>query len=101
MFALDLSGVGVYYVSLTAKSDLGELAQMPVTLFYQSVPNAVFTFNGTGGAWHTIERKVMLMNKYSVLRLYIAQNGLTLKEIHFRFDKPLTEILDIGAYISS
>lgn len=101
VFALDLSGVGGYYVSLTAKSELGELAQMPVTLFYQSVPNAVFTFNGTGGAWHTIERKVMLMNKYSVLRLYIAQNGLSLKEIHFRFDKPLTEISDIGAYVSS
>lgn len=101
VFALDLSGVGGYYVSLTAKSELGELAQMPVTLFYQSIPNAVFTFNGTGGAWHTIERKVMLMSKYSILRLYIAQNGLTLKEIHFRFDRPLTEISDIGAYISS
>ncbi len=101
VFALDLSGVGGYYVSLTAKSELGELAQMPVTLFYQSIPNAVFTFNGTGGAWHTIERKVMLMSKYSILRLYIAQNGLTLKEIHFRFDRPFTEISDIGAYVSS
>lgn len=99
VFALDLSKVGGFYVSLTAKSELGELAQMPVTLFYQSVPNAVFTFNGTGGAWHTIERKVILKNKYSVLRLYFAQNGLIPKEICFRFDKPLEEISDDDAYV--
>lgn len=99
VFALDLSKVGGFYVSLTAKSELGELAQMPVTLFYQSVPNAVFTFNGTGGAWHTIDRKVILKNKYSVLRLYFAQNGLIPKEICFRFDKPLEEIPDDDAYV--
>ena len=97
--ALDLSEVGGYQVSLTAKSDLGELAQMPVTLFYQSIPNAVFTFNGTGGAWRTIEKKVLLKNKYSVLRLYFAQNGLMPKEICFRFDKPLEEIMDEEAYV--
>ncbi|MCM1125299.1 MAG: glycoside hydrolase family 3 C-terminal domain-containing protein [Lachnospiraceae bacterium] len=99
VFALDLSKEGGYRVSLTAKSDLGELAQMPVTLFYQSVPNAVFTFNGTGGEWHTIDKKIILKNKYSVLRLYFAQNGLRPKEIHFCFDKPLEEIPDDDAYV--
>lgn len=91
VLALDLRKLGEYTVSLTAKSELGELAQMPVTLFYQSVPNAVFTFHGTGGKWHTIEKKVELKNKYSVLRLYFYQNGLIPKEICFRFDKELGE----------
>lgn len=99
VFALDCSEVGGYRVSLTAKSELGELAQMAVTLFYQSVPNAVFTFNGTGGSWHTIEKKVILKNKYSALRLYFAQNGLTPKEIRFQFDRPLEEIPDDDAYM--
>lgn len=89
VIALDLKKLGEYTVSLTAKSELGELAQMPVTLFYQSVPNAVFTFHGTGGKWHTIEKNVGLKNKYSVLRLYFGQNGLVPKEICFRFDKAL------------
>lgn len=91
VIALDLKKLGDYKVSLTAKSELGELAQMPVTLFYQSVPNVMFTFHGTGGEWHTIERTVELKNKYSVLRLYFGQNGLVPKEISFRFDRALEE----------
>lgn len=86
---------------LTAKSDLGELAQIPVTLFYQSVPFAVFTFNGTGGEWNKLEKKTVLKNKYSVMRLYFGQNGLVPKEIHFSFDKPLDEITDEESYIRS
>lgn len=90
-FALDLSDLGEYQVEITAKSDLGELAQLPVTLFYQSVPFAMFTFNGTGGEWVTMERKVELHNKYAVLRLYFGQNGLTLKEIKFTYKRSLLE----------
>ncbi len=88
VFALDLEEVGSYMAEITAKSELGELAQIPVTLFYQSVPMAVFTFNGTGGQWDGRERKVVFHNKYAVLRLYFAQNGLDVKEIKFTFDKP-------------
>lgn len=66
---------------------------MPVTLFYQSVPNAVFTFHGTEGKWHTIEKTVELKNKYSVLRLYFGQSGLVPKEICFRFHRALEEII--------
>ena len=101
VFALNMEHVGGYRVSVTARSDLGELAQIPVTLFYQSVPFAVFTFNGTGGQWHCLERKTVLRNKYSVMRLYFGQNGLMPKEIHFSFDKPLEEIADDEAYVRS
>lgn len=101
VFALDMEQVGGYRVQLTASSELGELAQIPVTLFYQSTPNAVFTFNGTGGKQHSIEKKTVLKTKYSVLRLYFGQNGLTPKEIRFTFDKPLEEITDDDAYIRS
>jgi beta-glucosidase len=90
-FALDLADLGEYQVELTAKSSLGELAQLPVTLFYQSVPFAAYTFNGTGGEWVTLERKVELHNKYAVLRLYFGQNGLDLKEIKFTYKRSLME----------
>lgn len=101
VFALDLEKVGGYRVEMTARSELGELAQLPATLFYQSVPMAVFTFNGTGGEWKSIEKKVLLYNKYSVLRVYFAQNGLTVKEIRFTFEKAADDIPDEDAYVKS
>ena len=86
-------------MELIAKSDLGELAQLPVTLFYQSVPMAMFTFNGTDGKWDSRQKKVIIHNKYAVLRLYFAQNGLSVKEIKFTFDKAIDEIEDQLEYV--
>lgn len=100
VFALDMEKVGGYRVALTASSQLSELAQIPVSLFYQSTPNGVFTFNGTGGRDRTIEKKVVLKTKYSVLRLYFGQNGLRPERLHVIFDKPLDEITDDDAYVS-
>lgn len=85
--ALDLSHLGNYHVELTGSSTLGELAQMPVTLVYQSTPFAVFTFFGTQGKWETLQKDVSLETKYAVLRLVVNQNGLKLKQIRFVFDK--------------
>lgn len=101
VFALDLEKLGGYRVEVVAKSDLGELAQMPATLFYQSVPMAVFSFNGTSGKLDSRVRKAVLHNKYAVLRMYFGQNGLDVKEIKFTFDKPLEEIQDVDSYIRS
>ncbi len=91
VFALDVEVLGSYRIEITAKSDLGELAQLPVTLFYQSVPMAMFTFNGTGGKWVTLARTAVMHNKYPVHRLYFAQNGLEVKSIKFIFEKPMGE----------
>lgn len=97
-FALDLEGTGGYRASITAKSDLGELAQIPVTLQVGGVPMAVFTFNGTGGEWASIEKKVVFPHKYALLRLYFGQSGLDLKEITFTFEKPFEELAGDTSY---
>ena len=90
VFALELDSdkIGYYDVELVAKSDLGELAQIPVSLIYQSLPVAVFAFNGTGGKWTSLTKRVDLPNRYDVLRLYFSQNGLEVKEIKFTFKEP-------------
>jgi len=98
VFALDLDKLGGYRVEVTARSELSELAQLSATLFYQSIPMTVFTFNGTKGAWESREMKALLHNKYSIFRMYFAQNGLEVKEIRFTFDKPLDKIPDFDAY---
>ncbi|MDE6184353.1 MAG: glycoside hydrolase family 3 C-terminal domain-containing protein [Lachnospiraceae bacterium] len=87
VFALDVENMGWYDVQIKAKSDLGSLAQMPVTLIKDGVPAVVFTFNGTGGEWITMEKKIMLDNKYAVLQLTFGQNGLEAEEIRFTLPK--------------
>lgn len=89
VFALDLTNTGTYDVQIKAKSELTQLAQIPVTLIRDGVPAAVFTFNGTGGEWAFLKKKVMLDNKYAVLQLYFGQNGLEAEEIRFTLDEPL------------
>lgn len=94
VFGLDLEQVGSYRVEIKAKSDLGELAQLPVTLICGSVPSAVFTFNGTGGEWSSVERKILFKSKYVIIQLYFGQNGLDVQDISFTFEEPLEEITD-------
>ena len=63
---------------------------------------AVFSFNGTDGEWKTIKRKAVFHNKYAVLRLYFAQNGLEVQKITFRFDRELERKDDVTeAYVNS
>ncbi len=87
-FALDLEQLGYYKAELTAKSDLGELAQIPVTLSFAGTPRGVYTFNGTNGQWVTQTREADLGMKYAIMRLYFPQNGIEVKQIKFIYDRP-------------
>lgn len=81
--ALDVKTQGTYEITLVASSKLGELAQMPCTLFFTSIPIMTFTFHGTDGKEDAIVRKHDFVNRFAVMRLYVARNGLDLKEIRF------------------
>ncbi len=87
-FALDLEQLGYYKAELTAKSDLGELAQIPVTLSFAGTPRGVYTFNGTNGQWVTQTREADLGMKYAIMRLYFPQNGIEEKQSKFVYDRP-------------
>ena len=89
VFALDLENIGIYDVQIKAKSELTQLAQIPITLIRDGVPAAVFTFNGTDGEWASMEKKIILNNKYAVLQLYFGQNGLEAEEIRFTLAETL------------
>lgn len=87
-FALDVEIAGVYRAVITASSDSGELAQMPVTLFAMGTPCGVYTYNGTGGEWVSIERELNIFSRFTACRLYFGQSGLTLRDIRFELIKP-------------
>ncbi|MBE6850104.1 MAG: beta-glucosidase [Ruminococcus sp.] len=82
-FALIVEQVGFYHATITASSTLGELAQIPVTLFSMGTPNGTFTFNGTGGKPVSITKKLPMFSRYTATRLYFAQSGLHVHSIRF------------------
>ncbi|MBQ9886540.1 MAG: glycoside hydrolase family 3 protein [Lachnospiraceae bacterium] len=95
VFGVHLSQFGVYEIELTAKSDLGELAQMPVTISRGGVPACMFTWNGTGGEWVSMRNKQLIAAKYEVISLYFGEGGLQLKDIKFKFTRGVKDLNDI------
>ena len=83
VFAVSVDETGTYDVTITAKSDAGELAQMPVTLFANNIPGPTFTFNGTDGEWVTQTKQVFFLNQHNYLQLYFALGGLDVNDITF------------------
>lgn len=84
ILALDIQLLGDYEVTLTGSSSLGELAQIPCTLFKTGSPVATFTFHGTSGEEMSIKKDIQCHNRFAVMRLYVAKNGVELKSIHFK-----------------
>ena len=60
-----------------------EEIKIPVTLFSMGTASGTFTWNGTGGKPVSYSTEIPLFSHYSAMRLYFAQNGLTLHEISF------------------
>ena len=85
VLALDVKEFGAFEASLTGSSELGELAQLPVTMFFQGIPMTSFTFNGTGGKEVTITKDIPLVTRFSICRLFVASSGLNLKQIKLKF----------------
>lgn len=84
VFAMSVKNLGIYEMEMVFQSGLEAMAQIPVTIFTQSVPVGVITFNGTGGQWKSVMKRVCLATKYVVVRLHFGQSGLNLKEMKFK-----------------
>jgi len=82
-FGLNVSKPGVYKVTLTASSELSELAQTSVTLFALGSPSGTYTFNGTGGKPVEIARNANFLSNFMSIRLYFGGSGLKVRSIRF------------------
>lgn len=91
IFALEAEMPGEVRVTLTGSSELSELAQIPCTLFYQGIPIASFTFNGTGGKDVDVVRPSRMYSPYAVFRLNVGQDGLKLKSLKIEFISKVPE----------
>jgi len=95
ILAFDVTYPGTYEVTLTGSSELGELAQLPCTLFYQGIPMTSFTFNGTGGKDVSLVKECMFPTRFSVDKLLVTSNGLKLKSISFKYLNDNTNFFDL------
>lgn len=94
VFGITVDNPGIYNVEITAKADQGELAQIPVSIFFNGILCATVTWNGTNGKWDSKNMKALLFSKHSVIKLYFAQSGLVIKDIHFTFKEPPRPLTD-------
>ncbi len=93
-FGLTLKKPGYINITLTASSRSGELAQIPVTLFCVGTACGTFTFNGSDGEAVSITKETPMYSRFNTLRLYFAQNGLTLHTITFTYLRPTGAVSD-------
>lgn len=85
IFIADIAPTGFYKVIVTASSTAGELAQLPVTVFSMGTPCAAFTWRGTGGKPVSMESgKIFFFSRFTTIRLYFAQSGLTIHSIELK-----------------
>lgn len=84
-FGLDSDRPGRYEAILTGSSELNSLAQIPMTVYYTSIPVRVITWNGTEGQDVSIETSIRVISKYTVFRFHFGAPGFKLKTIKLRF----------------
>ncbi len=93
----DVQERGCYIIDMIGHSDLPELSQIPVGVYYQGTPSGSFTFHG-GGMELTIRRKIRFASRYGVMRLRFMNGGLKLKEMRFTYEKEIDPELGWDAY---
>ncbi|MCF0242935.1 MAG: glycoside hydrolase family 3 C-terminal domain-containing protein [Treponema sp.] len=84
VFAFDVTEPDFYRITLRASSKMGELAQLPCTLYFNGFPVSTMTFHGTGGNVTEISKVVRFHERFTVLRLAVNAKGLNLKDITFK-----------------
>ena len=82
-FALDFKREGRYKVTITASSELSELAQTAVTLFSVGSACGSYIWNGTGGKPVSIAKEINVFSRFTSVRLHFAANGLKLHSIAY------------------
>ena len=91
-FAVKLTQPGYYRISITASSESGELAQIPVTLFLMGSPCGTMTWSGTDGKPVTYSTESPMFSRYTSVRLYFAQSGLNMHNVTFELLQPAEDM---------
>ena len=89
VFGITCEKQGYYSLEFTGYSNLGELAQIPMTCYITSIPFAVITWNGTNGELVKKDAECMMYAKNCVFRVHFASGGVTVKSVKIKYLRPL------------
>ncbi|MCQ2522413.1 MAG: glycoside hydrolase family 3 C-terminal domain-containing protein [Lachnospiraceae bacterium] len=84
-FTLEAEDMGDYEYTITASSEVGELAQMAVSFFSLGAIRGVHTFNGSGGKAVSLTGTFDIISRFSPSRLFFAESGLNLISMDFKY----------------
>ena len=85
VFGLTVRDVGSYEFRVFASSELSDIAQVPMTCFYTSIPIEVITWNGTDGKEDARSFGVFCSGQPAIVRLHFAGPGIKLHRIEAKF----------------
>lgn len=84
LFGIRYSKNGVYKLVMRVKSNAGEVAQIPMSIFLDGGLRGMIMINGTGGETITAEQEIgVLFGGTNYLKLYFGQTGMDIEEIKF------------------
>jgi beta-glucosidase len=89
VFGITSARAGHMELEFTASSRLGELAQIPMTLYVTSIPFAVVTWNGTNGEEVKKSVECPMYSKNCVFRAHFTTGGVTIKSLKFKYLRPI------------
>ena len=84
---------GEYDMVATGISDLGRLAQIPVTVFITSIPVSVMSWNGTEGKEEERHAKFYIFphsSKSLTVRIHPGRPGVKIVKIRISYSGPLS-----------
>lgn len=82
VFGISVNEYGVYDISIKMKSDLVELAQLPLSVYYDNALKYTITFRGTEGEFITETRSLgYVFGNNHYIKLYFGANGLEIDNI--------------------
>ena len=77
--------MGTYDIEIEMKSDLEELAQLPVTVYIDNIVKTMISIRGTKGEWIKETRDLgFFFGPNHYLKLYFGANGLELGKIRLK-----------------
>ena len=91
VFGITSSRQGYISLEFTGYSNLGELAQIPMTLYITSIPVSVITWNGTNGELVSKTVECMMYAKNCVFRAHFQAGGVSIKSLKVKYLRSLDE----------
>ena len=93
MFGIRYTTNGKYKLSMRVKSNAGEVAQIPMSIFIDGMLRGMIMINGTNGQLVTMEQDIgVLFGGTNYLKLYFGQTGMDIEEIRLicteTYDRP-------------